>query len=218
VSSRASRESARDQDESAFTPLLRRLLRCDPHLLAAVYVDPEGECVDYCTLLDPFDAKVSAAQMMVVMTDVVRRLLRIGLGNAFEVGMEASERVFVVRRIDDDYALVLVAKTGANRDVLDHNLDRAVFAFRGEAGLTAPSWEPEHGLSVELRRAVGWRYAPRSYSLRGRKIGVTDVLGRFDDREQALECFRVRDERGYELTLAYDQKLARWFAFADSEE
>lgn len=217
MSSKSSPESPRDQDESAFTPLLRRLLRCDPHLLAAVYVDPEGECVDYCTKLDPFDAKVSAAQMMVVMVDVVRRLIRIGLGNAFEVAIEASERVLVVRRIDDDYALVLVATNGANRDVIDHNLERAVAAFRGEAGLKAPAWEPEHGLSVELRRAVGWRYAPRSYSLRGRRIGVVDVLGRFDDRDQDLECFRVRDERGYELTLAYDSKLARWFAFTDSE-
>ena len=36
-----------------------------PAGLAVAFVDLEGECVDYCSAVDPFDAKVAAAQLLV---------------------------------------------------------------------------------------------------------------------------------------------------------
>src|SRR4051812_38568136 len=56
-------EAARDQGESAFTPILRRCFQDVPRLLAAVFVDAEGECIDYVSAIDPFEAKVAAAHM-----------------------------------------------------------------------------------------------------------------------------------------------------------
>ena len=58
------REGARDQAESAFTEILRRLLHRMKGILAVAFVDGAGECVDYCSALDPFDTKVVAAQLL----------------------------------------------------------------------------------------------------------------------------------------------------------
>ena len=51
-------ESTRDQAENAFTAILRRLFQNVPALVATVFVDMEGECIDYVTCLDlgPSDA------------------------------------------------------------------------------------------------------------------------------------------------------------------
>ena len=60
-------EADRDQSESAFTAMLRRVWRSVPNVLSVSFVDYEGECIDYVSSVDPFEAKVSAAHMQVML-------------------------------------------------------------------------------------------------------------------------------------------------------
>lgn len=202
-------EWPRDLAESAFTSALRSLLNAVPGVLAVVFVDSEGECVDYCSTLPPFEAKVAGAHMSVVVAE-----LRVDGGSAQGepafLHIHASERDLVARRIDDGYTLVLV--TGASgltsmlRDAIEITVDR----LRAEAGLMSPVWEP--GLlpiRVEARLStVGWAYAPRRFWRQGQLVNIDDVLGRWveeaDHADDATEvCFLVRTADGQETTLVH---------------
>ncbi len=208
------RESPRDQDSSDFTPILRRLLHTSQSVLAVVFVDWEGECVDYCSSLPPFDAKVAGAHMLVVMADIAARASRLG-GVTRMLHVVGDSRELVARRVSDDYLLtVVVEEGGAVRRVLEA-VERAVAEIRDEARLSTPSWDPvEIGLSVELRRAVGWPYAPAAFSEHGKRVEVAHVIGRWTEGAPStggdLVCFRVRTVSGEELTLAHDPVTDRW--------
>src|SRR5690606_15449959 len=87
------RESPRDQAESAFTPILRRLLHRTTGVLAVCFVDDEGETVDYCAALAPYDVKVTGAHIRVIMGELGDRLKRAGAGESWllHVGSEGRE-------------------------------------------------------------------------------------------------------------------------------
>ncbi|MFW5924899.1 MAG: hypothetical protein ACOC9O_01045 [Myxococcota bacterium] len=208
-------ESPRDQEESAFTSVLRRLWESSPGILAACFVDDEGECVDYCSTVDPFDAKVSGAYMRVVVDVVGGAVPRLGGGEMHALEAYGLERDLVARRVDPQYLLVVVADVGAvDSRVLDQ-IEAAVADLRHEAGVEVPGWDPQAApLEVELREAVGWQYAPAAFLERGRRIVVSDVIGMWIESGGAaggeLSCFRVRTEEGVELTLAHDSERGRW--------
>jgi hypothetical protein len=210
-------ESIRDTRESAFTPALRRLWRVDSRILAVVFVDPEGECVDYCSTLTPFEAKVAGAQMLVDVTDVTERLRTLEWGETIEVEVHAAGREIYARRVDDAYLLIVVVEAGGASIALTRAIERAVLEIRREADLETPAWDPLESLEVGLRDAVGWEYAPTSFELDGERVEVADVLGRFVDEEDAgLVCFRVRTAEGLELTLARDEIVDRWVVLKET--
>lgn len=207
-------EAPRDQAASDFTPILRRLLYASPGVLAVVFVDWEGECVDYCSALPPFDAKVAGAHMQIVMSDIASRAARVG-GITRMLHLVGDDRELVVRRVSEEYVLtVVVSEGGVVRRVLEA-IDRAVLEIRDEAGLSTPPWDPvDPGLHVELRSAVGWPYAPATFSERGKTVVVQHVIGRWVEGAAStggdLVCFRVRTDSGEELTLAHDPVSDRW--------
>lgn len=209
-------EHARDQVESEFTAILRRLWASAPEVLAVAFIDSEGECVDYCSSLDPFDAKVTAAHLRVVMADVERRFAALGAGEASHLVLEADRRDLLVRRVSEEYALVAVTEPGgATRPAVLEELEQVVVAVRQEGRIGRPSWDPVRGgLEVQLRAAVGWPYAPLAIVERGRRLQVTEVLGRWLETlpggRRAVECFRVRTSSGEESTLAYDPEQDAW--------
>jgi predicted regulator of Ras-like GTPase activity (Roadblock/LC7/MglB family) len=213
-------EAPRDMEESGFTPILRALMHSVPGLLAVVFVDADGECVDYCSALPPFDAKVIAAHMLVVAADV-RRRTRAQSGEPWSVHVHGSARDVLVRRISDDYALVVVARSTGRTSLLHESVELAVRELRIEGGVKAPPWEPSpERIHVEVRRSIaGWSYAPRAYWYHGDRIAITDVLGRWTevapasgggDPPRRLVCFLVRTETGRELTLIHDAERDAW--------
>lgn len=210
----APREAPRDQAASDFTPILRRLLYASSGVLAVVFVDWEGECVDYCSALPPFDAKVAGAHMQIVMADIAARAARVG-GVTRMLHIVGDVRELLVRRVSEEYVLtVVVDEGGAVRRVLEA-VERAVYEIRHEAALVAPSWDPiDPGLMVELRSAVGWPYAPAAFSEQAKRVVVQHVIGRWIEGAAStggdLVCFRVRTETGEELTLAHDPVSDRW--------
>jgi predicted regulator of Ras-like GTPase activity (Roadblock/LC7/MglB family) len=205
-------ESERDQTESAFTPCLRRLWLSSRNVLAVVFVDGEGEAVDYCASIPPYDAKVLGAHMLIVLQRVVAGVEKIGFGTPNELEILGAERDILLRRVSNDYALIVSASTGGLDRVVLAGIEKCVDELRREAAIDVPAWEPHaEPLDVFVREAVGWEYAPAVVHLDGEWTEVADVLGRWvDDQQSRRVCFRVRTRGGIELTLAHDAEIDRW--------
>ncbi len=207
------REAPRDQTESAFTPILRRLLHRTTGVLAVCFVDDEGECVDYCAALPPYDVKVTGAHMWVVLVELSARMAKVGGGETWLLHVSGEERDLVARRVSEEYMLAVVTKPRALTRRLVGGIEQAVAELRREAGIAVPEWEPViDAVRVEVRTAVGWSYAPSAFHDEGRRIEIADVLGRWTEGSgaSARVCFRVRSEDGEELTLVHDRGLDRW--------
>jgi predicted regulator of Ras-like GTPase activity (Roadblock/LC7/MglB family) len=208
-------EAKRDELESAFTPILRRVLNALPNALCAVFVDTEGECIDYASSIDPFEAKVSGAHALVLLNRLRASHHTLGLQEPFGLAIAGTERELWARRITDDYLLVVVALPGAEASQMWTLLASAARDFRAEVSAAAASWEPTTKLEVVVRAAIGWPFAPAAFSQHGVRVAVTDVLGRWTEPgngDAELSCFRVRTGDGQELTLIHDPSANGWRA------
>ena len=207
-------EAPRDQGESAFTPILRRLLHRTTGVIAVCFVDGEGECVDYASSLSPFEIKVTGAQLLVTMEETAARLRTISAGEAWWVHVQGSERELACRRVSEDYLLVVVTKPRAMTRRLMGGIEQTVAELRREAEIDAPRWETvADSVRVEVRRAVGWPYAPAAYvDEQGQRVVIDDVLGRWTEGtgRRSKVAFRVRTEGGEELTLVHHRAADRW--------
>ncbi|MBX7195926.1 MAG: hypothetical protein K1X94_27980 [Sandaracinaceae bacterium] len=204
-------ETPRDMEETGFTPILRRLSASVPELQVAVFVDEEGECVDYSARIGLFDAKVAGAQIHVLTHTIVDLGSRfLGAPHAYHV--VADEREILVRRVSDEYTLVLVCDPPAPLGALNGLVDAAVRELRLEGGIAPPLWEPHREtLKVELRASAGWGYAPTAFSERGHRFELTAVVGRWIDHEdQGSVCFLVRTSSGEETVLVHRAREGRW--------
>jgi len=207
-------EAARDQAENVFTAILRRMYSAVPALLSVVFVDVEGECIDYVAAIDPYDAKVCAAHMHMLLESLRRARLMPCAGAALALEVVTAEREVWVRRIGEDYALVALLAHGFDRSELRDAMARAGREFRAEVGIAPPSWEDRERLSVRLRASAGWTYAPEGFSVDGERHAIAAVLGRWTEQPRPdappLVCFRVRTQEGQELTLAHDELSEAW--------
>jgi hypothetical protein len=204
----------RDRPESTFAVILRGFIEVHPALHAIVFVDRDGECVDYATSLEPFDAQLIGAQLAQVTLELVRSVPRWGAGALVLWVLEAGEREFVVRRVSEEHAVVAaLARGGVNARLL-RSMSALAEALRREGALAAAGWEPwGERFAVELRRSAGgWGYAPSAIDQAGGRQPV-EVLGRWVERgaisAQEIVCFRVRCGPE-ELTLVYDRSLDCW--------
>lgn len=210
-------EHERDQLETAFTPILRRAWGSIPTSLAVAFVDTEGECIDYVSSVEPYEAKVAAAHMLVLMDQLLASRRKLALGEPMLLEVACEQRELWARRVSEEYMLVALLGTGFDRVQVRSVLAEASREFRDEVGLPAPTWEPLHGvLEVFVRPAVGWDYAPAAYRENGVRVGITDVLGRWTEPGgvggDELVCFRVRTEEGQELTLVHDPDIDGWLS------
>jgi len=187
-----------------------------PELLAAVFVDEEGECVDYCSRIGAFDAKIAGAQVHVLTTALVELATRFqGSPHAYHVVADARE--ILVRRISNEYTLVLVCDPPAPLGTLNGLIEKAVRELRQEGGIAAPVWEPHREtLRVEVRASAGWGYAPTAFSERGHRHVLAAVVGRWIDHEdQGAVCFLVRTQTGEETVLVHRTREGRWLRRID---
>jgi len=206
MSSPSAQEYRRDIDESAFTGVLRSLVRGVPEALLAVFVDEEGECIDYCSSLPPFDTKIAGAQLHVMIHEIAPAVARLRGGKVWFIHVQASERDMVIRRVSDEYLLALVTRPIRVEGPLRAAIDATVAALRAEGEIARPRWEPHRlPLVVDPRHARGWGYAPSVIYDRGVRTEILAVLGRFGEGEglQRRDVFLVRTEHGEELTLAH---------------
>jgi predicted regulator of Ras-like GTPase activity (Roadblock/LC7/MglB family) len=207
-------ESPRDQVETGFTPILRWLFDVEPHVVGLVFVDRDGECVDYCSGLDPFDTKVTGAHMAMVLGFIRERLHVLAAGEPISFVISSSGRDLVVRRLDDEYTLVTIVKGGMVDDSVLAGVEGLVARLRKQSSIEPPWWDG-HGLVVRVREAVGWEYAPAEIVLDDKTVPITAVLGRWEESGGliggTLVCFRIRTADQREMTLAYDVGAERWY-------
>ena len=215
---RVAGEAERDLLESGFTVHLRSLFRFRPEIVAVAFVDYEGECVDYCAGIDPFEAKVAGAHLTCVIRDIRPRLMDLVAGDAIDVAIVGTNRDRYLRRVTDEYTLVVILEGGSfDFDVMGE-VDRVAAALRAELGERAELWDVHYApLHVETRGATGWEFAPSMVQRGDRQIAIEAVIGRWEEEAifppGRLICFRVRIDETTERTLAFDERLDRWFAW-----
>jgi hypothetical protein len=194
---------------------LAGFVEMQPDVLSATFVDSEGECIDYASRIEPYEAQVIGAQLQVVSAELTARLAALKGGNLILWVLEAELREFVVRRVTDEH-IVAVALTHHG---LSGRLLRAMTvlaeALRRESGFDAPTWDPwGEPFEVQVRASSGWGYAPAVLRVGTRASQPLEVLGRWTERGaisvEDVVCFRVRTEE-QELTLAHDRSLNRWY-------
>ena len=208
-------EGPRDELETAFTPILRRVWTEVPSVLSAAFVDHEGECIDYVSSLDPYEAKVSAAHTTMLFEQLRTRQHKLGFAEPVTLMISATLRELWARRVTDEHLLVAISAHGAEAAGIGPVLERAAAEFRREVGVELPVWEPSPPLEVVVRAAVGWPFAPAAFTAEGVRVVVSDVLGRWVEHPEApgieeRTCFRVRTDDGRELTLVHDPARPGW--------
>ena len=187
------RTAARDQPETPFAAILRRLMNRVPGARAAVLVDSEGETVDYAGRGEPYALRVAAAHWRIVLEHA-----RAADESTRWIGAMAGDLSFRIQRLPDGYAVLLVVVASVG---LPAACDRALASCAAELateagwlGDPAASW---YGLDVltDARRRPS---AVRMHAT----VEPVEIIGRLvaglRRREQG---WRVRTVRGIEANL-----------------
>ena len=207
-------EAPRQEEETAFTAPLRRFLRAHAGVRAVVFVDEEGECIDYCTTLTTFEAKVTAAHFHIIAETLHHAVLRHG-GPVLALYLETEGEGIVLRRLGEGYSIV-VRFSGAERETagIALDLEQLALELRKEAMIHTPVEASRGLLDVEVRPSLQWGFAPSRLSIDGRFVHVHSVLGRWFEEgrgeKEARVCYRIRCTQGTELTLRYHAASGSW--------
>jgi hypothetical protein len=185
---------------------LERLLAVTPGGQGTALVDFEGETVDYAGRLDPFELKVAAAHWQIMLSEATEAT---GMGPILHVTVRTRRRAYYVRRLPENYAVVLVLHPRTAFAVSERALQEAIAGFSVEAGWPLPRdaarwvWvevESDHqGRAVRpLRLKVAGSFQP------------VEVMGYMMGLAPREKGFRVRLPSGAEMMLVREG-LGRWF-------
>lgn len=214
MSARRRTITVRDQHASAFSAVLLRL--CDAvGARGAALVDAEGETVDYAGAIDPFDIKVAAAELVVLLA-LLRDAKTMGFPETEEIALRGAKKSYFVQILSDGYALVIQllphAFAASRRAV--HEAARELSA---EAGLSLPRAlqnEAEHWRRVDVRCEASDLRRPRAMWVGGGWCAL-ELLGRWTaDLNRGDVGYRARLPNGAEITLVRE-RLGRWYTDVD---
>lgn len=204
----ARRPPVRDMDATSFAKILTDLIGRLPGAYACALVDLGGETVDYAGMSDPFDVKVAAAHMRIVLNDLEEYG---ALGAPRWVIVRAEKRSLLARRLPDGYGLVVLLRRRAGFTASMRAFAACERALAAEAGWSlvtpGPAWFP---VDVELDR-------------RGRPVAVApprvtvEVFGSVMGLARGERGFRVRTANGSEATLVREPGNT-WYSDEDLEE
>jgi predicted regulator of Ras-like GTPase activity (Roadblock/LC7/MglB family) len=192
-------------DESPFARILATLVSRVPGAYAAALVDREGETVDYTGHVEPFDVRVAAAHLRILLVQCEELAF---WGTPTTLTVKGTKKSTLLRALPDGYALVVMMRK------------RAGFA-RSERAFNvcerALAREAEWPISDVAR---SWVAAEVECDVRGRPVRVIDdsrvypveVLGLVAGISHRERGFRVRTEDGNEITLVREPG---WFWYAD---
>lgn len=108
-----------------FNYLLTNLLVDVPEAVGAIFLDEEGETVDYVTRHgEPFDLKVEGAYQGIFTRQVDSACSTATLGKLESFTVEANELVTLTHLLPDGYYVVLVARGPTARARAQHHLRR----------------------------------------------------------------------------------------------
>ena len=210
MSARVRTIAVRDQHASAFSAVLLRL--CDAvSARGAALVDAEGETVDYAGAIDPFDIKVAAAELVVILA-LLRESKMFGFPETQEIVLRGAKKSYFVQILSDGYALVIQllphAFAASHRAVHE-----AVRELCAEAGLVVPPAlrnEHEHWRRIDVRCEPDDPRRPRAVWVGGGWCAL-ELLGRWTTHLSRGDVgYRARVPSGAELTLVRE-RLGRWY-------
>ena len=197
------RPPARDVDATPFTPILDDLLRRVPGAYGAALVDGEGETVDYAGIAAPFDMRVAAAHLQII----VRRLEEWGaLGGPRWMIVRGARRSVVIRVLPEGYALAVLLRRRAGFTSAQRAFAACEAALAKEAGWPPPGGRPWYPVDVDVD-ARG-RPTPRGPGRRVVDLGAAVGL------PSSERGFRVRTREGIELMLVREARHC-WYADED---
>jgi hypothetical protein len=200
----------RDQEASPFSAILWRLCEgCSAH--AAALVDQEGETVDYAGRISPYEIRVAAAELRLVLA-FTRTADVPGFSNVNEIRVRTGQRSYAIIGLGDGYAIVLEL-VRHSFSLSPRALLQATRELEAEAGIESvlrpggTRW-----LRIRVRPSPLDARRPEAVWLDGAWQAVT-VLGRYRTGDLA------RRERGYLARLASGaefslvrEPLGVWFA------
>jgi hypothetical protein len=197
----------RDQASSPFTTVLERLVAVTPGAQGAALVDFEGETVDYAGRLDPFELKITAAHWLIVLSETAEAAQ---LGPIQRLTVRARGRAYYVRRLEENYAVVLILHPRAAFAVSERAMQEAIAGLSAEAGWPLPR-DAARWFWVEVEAEhQGRAVRPKSLKVKGRFQPV-EVMGALMGLAPREKGFRVRLPSGAEMMLVRE-RLGRWFA------
>lgn len=194
---------ARDVDATPFTPILDELLARIPGAYAAALVDGEGEAVDYAGIAAPFDVRVAAAHLQIMLRQVGDYGV---LGSPRWIIVRGAKKTVVVHALPDGYALAVLLRRRAGFTASRRAFASCERALAKEAGWPEPEGRAWYAVDVEI-------------DARGRPKRVVpnvelEVLGSVVGLSLRERGFRVRTADGIELTLVREARSC-WYADED---
>ena len=92
-------KAKRDTSPSEFALILRRVCDAVSSVEMAAFVDMEGECIDYYSSLDPYEAKLVAAQTVSLLGQVLELNRKVQFGESYLLEISTGEKELLARRI-----------------------------------------------------------------------------------------------------------------------
>ena len=116
-----------------FSYLLTNLLVDVPQAVGAIFVDPQGEAVEWVTRHDnPFDLKVEGAYHSIFMRQLEQLTTSVDAGPIDSFVIEGSRLVTLTQALPDGYYVVLVVDRIGSRAHALHQLRRAAEVIANE--------------------------------------------------------------------------------------
>lgn len=116
-----------------FNYLLTNLLVDVPGAVGSIFVDPEGEAVDWVTRHgDPYDLKVEGAYHSIFKRRIEEISAAFGGGTVEGYVLEGSDLVALTHLLPDGYYLVLVMRRAGQLGRARYHLRRAAVLFARE--------------------------------------------------------------------------------------
>ncbi|HVH45166.1 MAG TPA: hypothetical protein VM925_22590 [Labilithrix sp.] len=197
----------RDTDATPFTAILEALIQRVPGAYAATLVDSQGETVDYAGRGEPFDLRVAAAHLQIILASVERYA---ALGAPRWVVLRGARKSVAASVLPDGYVLVLLLRPRAAFTISTRALKVCTRALAAEAGWS--DLEKRDGVKQRswFEVVVDTDRRGRPTHVGTRKIAV-EVLGAVMGLSVRERGFRVRTAEGGELTLVREPRQ-RWYA------
>ncbi len=178
-------------EASAFSSILEALVLRVPGAHAAALVDRGGETVDYAGAVDPFEIKVAAAELRLLLDHEGFALD----ARPIQVTLRFARRSMIIRRLPEGYAVAMVLTRRAGFTRSTRAFDACAHALSHEAAWTiAPlTWLP-----VEVECDPAGR--PRALADTP-EVRPVEVIGAVMGLHAGERGYRVRTQAGAEMTL-----------------
>ena len=117
---------------SSFADILKNLVESVPGALGAIFADWEGEMVDQFAHIPAIEIQLVGAHWGVVLMQTNQRTEPLGFGRVEELTVEGERATVLIRKVTNEYFVVLTAKHDVHLATARRALQRGADILRGE--------------------------------------------------------------------------------------